>query len=95
MHRQPQSVEGIYNSEGELHLLDASTSIVYSTVRSKFGDLVPVGVYNREQQEIQLKAVQDDANCSTADNKVRLCELAGCKITPYNAATRYIQHTGP
>lgn len=75
MHRQPQSVEGIYNSEGELHLLDASTGVVYSTVRSKCGNLVAVGVYNREQKKIELKAVHADPAVSAADNKVRFCGL--------------------
>lgn len=79
VHKQPQAVEAIYNSEGELHLLDASTSIVYSTLRDKSGDLVPVGVYNRERQEIEFKEVEEkEADCLTTEHKVRgvlLCLL--------------------
>lgn len=60
VHKQPQAVEGVY-SEGELYLLDASTRIVYSTIRDEAGDLVPVGVYNREQQDIEFKAVGEES----------------------------------
>lgn len=73
-HRQPQDVEGIFNSEGELHLLDAATNVVYSSVRNRFGDLVPVGVYDKEQKEIVLQEVEPDvAERQSAESPVRSC----------------------
>jgi hypothetical protein len=79
VHSQPQAVEGVFNSEGELHLLDASTNFVYSTVRDEYGDLVPVGVYNREQKEIEFREVPESgADRSTEQPTVRCFLLALC-----------------